>query len=57
MMNIREKAGLVLFILGISAMVAHTENGVVIGGGMIIGYMIIMFVGLILFMWQSEKGK
>jgi len=54
-MNPREKAGLVLFIFGIAAITAHTENGVVIGNGMIIGYTIFMLVGVILFLWQSGK--
>ena len=54
-MNPREKVGLVLFILGIAALVAHTENGVVIGGNIVIGYTILMFVGVILFLWQSGK--
>ena len=56
-MNPREKAGLVLFILGIAAITAHTENGAVIGGGMIIGYMIAMLVGLVLFLWSSGKEE
>ena len=56
-MNPREKAGLALFIFGMAALVAHTENGVVIGGGMIIGYMIVMLVGLVLFLWSSGKEE
>ena len=56
-MNPREKTGLALFILGMAAITAHTENGVVVGGGVIIGYMIVMLVGLVLFLWQSGKEK